>query len=129
MCRSTKPHFVRAIKNKAIWTRILSVYGFFDDERTLITGTIKKMLSQETLSFTRGEQVWDFLYSEDAAYILLRLAFNGKHFKIYCIGSGEGRKLRAYLEEMQSFRSKTCFWCDPVCGESSHASGSGYIRA
>jgi nucleoside-diphosphate-sugar epimerase len=90
---------------KHIWTRILSVYGPFDDERTLITSTIKKILARKASHFTQGDQIWDFLYSEDAAYILFRLAFSGRKSGVYCIGSGEGRKLKKFIEEMYSIIS------------------------
>ncbi|MEN1989174.1 NAD-dependent epimerase/dehydratase family protein [Paenibacillus hubeiensis] len=85
---------------KHIWTRILSVYGPYDDERTMVISTIKKMLSQEVLLFTQGEQMWDFLYSVDAANILYQLSINGKNLKTYCVGSGECRKLKTFIEEM-----------------------------
>jgi nucleoside-diphosphate-sugar epimerase len=90
------------LKMKHVWTRILSVYGPYDDESTLITSTIQKMLLQEQLFFTPGEQVWDFIYSEDAADILYRLALHGRHSQIYCIGSGEGRTLKAFIGDIRS---------------------------
>ncbi|MFB5269067.1 NAD-dependent epimerase/dehydratase family protein [Paenibacillus enshidis] len=85
---------------KHIWTRILSVYGPYDDEHTMVISTIKRLLSQEELPFTQGEQIWDFLYSEDAADMLYRLAIQGENFRTYCIGSGEGRKLKTFIREI-----------------------------
>jgi len=84
-----------------IWTRILSVYGPYDDENTMITSTLTKMVMNKELQFTAGEQVWDFIYSEDAGEILYRLALYGESGQIYCIGSGQGRPLRAFIEEMR----------------------------
>jgi len=50
-----------------IWARILSVYGHFDGEQTMLISSIRKLLSHETVAFTKGEQEWDFLYAGDAA--------------------------------------------------------------
>lgn len=85
---------------KHIWTRILSVYGPYDGEYTMVMSTLKKMLNGEETHFTAGEQIWDYLYSEDAADMLLYLAESGKHGTIYCIGSGEIRPLKDYIEDM-----------------------------
>lgn len=84
-----------------IWTRILSVYGPYDDEGTMITSTLTKMLLNQPLQFTAGEQIWDFIYNEDAAELLYRLALYGESGQVYCIGSGQGRPLRDFIEEMR----------------------------
>jgi len=83
---------------KHIWTRILSVYGPGDGEKTMISSTIRKLLSGEKPSLTAGEQMWDYLYSEDAARALYMLGDKGKSGKTYCIGSGQVRPLREYIE-------------------------------
>ena len=69
-----------------IWARILSVYGPYDGEVSMVTSTLKKMLSGEEPEFTPGEQIWDYMYSEDAARALLALAERGKDGGIYCLG-------------------------------------------
>lgn len=85
---------------KHIWTRILSVYGPYDGEYTMVMSTLIKMIKGEETHFTAGEQIWDYLYSEDAADMLLYLAELGKHGTIYCIGSGEARPLKDYITDM-----------------------------
>ncbi len=84
-----------------IWIRILSVYGPFDGENSLITSTIRKLLDGEQTSFTAGEQVWDYMYSGDAARAMVELADKGKDGAIYCLGSGKTRQLRKYIEIMR----------------------------
>lgn len=81
-----------------IWTRVLSIYGPYDGVNTLITSTIRKLLNGEVPSLTPGEQVWDYLYSKDAARALILLGENGVDGKVYPIGSGNTRLLREYLE-------------------------------
>lgn len=88
-----------------VWTRILSVYGPYDGENTLVSGMIKKLLEGEHVSCTKGEQIWDFLFAEDAAeaFYLLGCAdgdiVNGK---TYVIGSGDGRPLSEYINILKS---------------------------
>lgn len=85
---------------KHIWVRILSVYGPFDSENTMIISTIKKLLSGQHAGFTPGEQQWDYLYSKDAAEALWRLAEKGISGKTYVLGSGEKKALKEYIREL-----------------------------
>ena len=88
---------------KHIWTRILSVYGPYDGEETMVMATILKLLNREKPSFTKGEQLWDYLYSKDAGAIMLALAGEKSvDGKIYCLGSGTARTLRHYIEEIRN---------------------------
>ena len=50
------------------------------------------------MPLTSGEQIWDYLYSGDAAEALYRLALYGKSGEIYPVGNGNARPLREYLE-------------------------------
>lgn len=84
-----------------IWTRILSVYGPYDGELTMITSTIRKLLNGEVPALTKGEQQWDYLYSDDAARALLLLGEKGVDGKIYCLGSGKAQPLIRYMEIMR----------------------------
>lgn len=84
-----------------VWTRILSVYGPYDGELTMITSTIKKLLNNEVPALTKGEQQWDYLYSGDAARALLLIGEKGVNGKIYCLGSGKAHPLINYIETMR----------------------------
>lgn len=81
-----------------VWTRILSIYGPFDGNQTMIMSGIRKMLAGESPKYTKGEQMWDYLYSKDAANALYLIATNGKHGSIYCIGSGKVKPLAEYIK-------------------------------
>lgn len=85
---------------KHIWTRIFSVYGPYDGEYTMIMSTLNKMLNGEETHFTAGEQIWDYVYSEDAARMILDLAETAKHGTIYCIANGQSRPLKEYIQDM-----------------------------
>ena len=81
-----------------IWTRILSVYGPYDGENTMISSAIRNLIAGKPTHFTKGEQLWDYLYSGDAADILYLLGLHGKSGRIYVLGSGTARPLREYIE-------------------------------
>ncbi len=84
-----------------VWVRILSVYGPYDGENSLITSTIRKLLDCEQTSFTGGEQIWDYMYSGDTARAMVELAEKGRDGGVYCLGSGKTRQLREYIEIMR----------------------------
>ena len=84
-----------------IWTRILSVYGPNDGNQSLVMSTINKLKNNEECSFTKGEQIWDYLYSKDAAKAFRLLGEKGIDGKIYPLGSGVGKPLKEYIEEIR----------------------------
>lgn len=81
-----------------VWFRILSVYGCYDGEQTLIMSSIIKMSAGKSPEYTLAEQRWDYLYCEDAAEALYLGAQKGVDGAVYCLGSGQIRKLREYIE-------------------------------
>ncbi len=85
---------------KHIWTRILSVYGPYDGEGSMVISSLRKMIRGEEVGFTKGEQEWDYLYSADAANAMYLIAQKGIGDKIYVIGSGKTRKLMDYIYVM-----------------------------
>lgn len=85
-----------------IWTRILSVYGPYDGSGTMIMSLIANLLNGIKFSCTKGEQMWDYLYAEDAAKMMYLLGIKGIHGKTYCLGSGEAKPLKEYMEIIRS---------------------------
>ncbi len=83
-----------------IWTRILSVYGPGNGENTMISSAIRNILAGEPTHFTKGEQLWDYLYAGDAADIFFLLAEKGRDGGTYVVGSGRARPLREYIEDV-----------------------------
>lgn len=81
-----------------IWPRILSVYGPHDSMTSMVMGTIDKLLKGEKPALTSGEQIWDYMFADDAAEALYRLALRGHSGRVYPVGSGKGRPLCEYIE-------------------------------
>lgn len=84
-----------------IWTRILSVYGPHDGPMTMITKTVQTLLRGEKPKLTKGNQLWDYLYAEDAAQALYRMAIGGRSGAVYPLGSGAACPLREYVEVLR----------------------------
>jgi nucleoside-diphosphate-sugar epimerase len=80
-----------------IWTRILSVYGYYDMPTTMIMSSIDSMLKGISPQLTACEQIWDYLFCEDAARAFYLLGEHGKNQTIYNVGSGIGKKLLEYV--------------------------------
>ncbi len=80
-----------------IWMRILSVYGPHDNPNSLISYTIDMLIKGEKPILTKCEQIWDYLYSDDAAMAFLLALMHGKNGAVYPLGSGNARPLKEYL--------------------------------
>lgn len=83
------------------WVRILSVYGPNDGSQSMVTSTINKLRNNEVPKFTKGEQMWDYLYSGDAAKAFRLIGEKGIDGKVYILGSGKAKPLAEYIREIQ----------------------------
>lgn len=90
---------------KLIEPRFFSVYGPGDFEGTLVISTIRNMFLNKPCDFTKAEQMWDFLYIDDAIEALLSLADNSLEEGVYNLGSGIAKPLREYIYEMLELAS------------------------
>lgn len=96
----------RKVGLKHIWVRILSVYGPYDGERTMIISGIRAMLEGKRPSFSKGEQLWDYIYSKDAARAVFLAGEKGRDGAVYPIGNGSVQPLSAYIETMRDTVSR-----------------------
>lgn len=84
------------------WVRILSVYGPNDGENSLISYLIREFKAGNSPQLTKCEQKWDYLYADDAADAILAVAEKGIDGKAYPLGSGKGRRLSEYVEDIKN---------------------------
>lgn len=84
-----------------IWVRILSIYGPYDGQNTMIMSSIREMLKGVSPAYTKAEQKWDYLYVEDMVKALELIGMYGKNGSIYCVGSGEQHALYEYIDEIR----------------------------
>lgn len=87
---------------KHVWVRILSVYGPYDGENSMVISTIRKLLAREVPLFTPGEQKWDYIYSGDAAEAIYHLSIDGRDGEVYTLGSGRARYLFEYIHVIRN---------------------------
>lgn len=90
----------RELRMDCIWPRIFSVYGKYEKETTMVASGLRKMLAGEPTEFTPAMQRWDYLYSRDAGRAFYLIGEKGKGGSVYCVGSGQARPLKEYIEEM-----------------------------
>ena len=83
------------------WLRILSIYGKNDGENTLISYVIRELAAGRSPELTKCEQLWDYLNCEDVAKAFFAVLKKGVDGKVYPLGSGRGRKLSAYVEDIK----------------------------
>jgi Nucleoside-diphosphate-sugar epimerases len=92
--------YAKSLDMKHIWCRILSIYGPYDNDQTMMMSAIKAFVNNEEIEFTKGEQIWDYLYVKDCARAIFLSAKKGINGKVYPIGSGKTRKLKEYIEKI-----------------------------
>ena len=83
------------------WLRILSIYGKNDGENALISYVIRELAAGRSPELTKCEQLWDYLNCEDVAKAFFAVLEKGKDGKVYPLGSGQCRKLSAYIEDIR----------------------------
>jgi len=77
------------------------VYGPRDSGLRMIPSLIEQLLDGKRPSLTNGDQVWDYLYVEDAMDALLRLAECSSAEGVFNLGSGVPVRLRAVIERIR----------------------------
>lgn len=103
-----------------IWARLFSVYGPYDGAHSLIDTSIHKLRAGEVVQYTAGEQIWDYLYSYDAAKALCLLAEKGAAGETYCVASGKARPLKEFIWELHEIVAPDIA---PVLGAIPYADG------
>lgn len=83
------------------WVRILSVFGQKGNPNSIIMSSLDKMLKGEYASFTKAEQLWDFLHCDDAAEAFRLIGESGRDGALYPLGSGQPRLLKDYITAMR----------------------------
>ena len=86
-----------------LWPIITNTYGAGEKSARLINLTIRKMLMGERPKFTKGDQLYDFVYITDTARAFYLIGEYGKHCTNYTIGTGNVQPLRDYLEQLCSY--------------------------
>lgn len=92
----------KSLGMRQCWVRILSVFGPNDGENSLISYLIREFKTGNSPQLTKCEQMWDYLYADDAADAILAVAEKGVDSKAYPLGAGNGRRLSEYVNDIKN---------------------------
>ncbi len=92
----------KSLGMRQCWVRILSVYGPNDGENSLISYLIREFKAGNSPQLTKCEQMWDYLYADDAADAILAVADRGMDGKAFPLGSGNGRRLSEFVDDIKN---------------------------
>ena len=80
---------------------ISNIYGPGETSPRLINTSLRKLLRGEHCAFSAGEQLYDFIYLDDAVKAFVAIADKGINGRTYYIGSQNPRPLKEFLYEMR----------------------------
>jgi nucleoside-diphosphate-sugar epimerase len=84
-----------------VWLRLFSSYGPYDNPNWLIPYMIKTINDGKTPSFTKAEQIWDFIYVDDVIDAIVECGENDNTKGIYNLGSGIGYPLKDVITKIR----------------------------
>lgn len=79
------------------WVRIFAVYGPYENDYIFTSYVIRTLMDGAEPELTSCEQIWDYLYVEDAVHALWLIAERVKESGVYCLGSGEAKSIKEYV--------------------------------
>ena len=90
-----------ALGLRFVWLRLLATYGPFDDPQHLIPFVIDQYLTEQTPELTPGEQVWDYLYVDDAARAVMSVVLSKQASGVYNLASGTGQTVASIVTQIR----------------------------
>jgi nucleoside-diphosphate-sugar epimerase len=81
--------------------RLFWAYGPMDEPLRMIPSVINNLLAGKRPSLTPGEQLWDFLYVEDAVRALVALAQSDSVSGVFNLGSGAPLTIRNMVTQIR----------------------------
>ena len=101
VCKNATREVLQAFCDQAgmgfAWTRFFLLFGPMEAKERLIPYVVLTLLKGEVAQCTRGEQMRDFLYVEDAASAMWAVAKSGLTGPVN-VGSGQAIKVRTLVE-------------------------------
>ena len=90
-----------ALGVKYIRAVISNIYGPGELSPRLVNTSIRRMLNGEHCAFSAGEQIYDFIYIDDAAKTFVAIGEKGITNRTYYIGSQNPKPLKEFLLELR----------------------------
>lgn len=89
------------------WIRLFSSYGPADNPSLMIPYLIESLLKGERPKLTRAEQMWDYIYIEDAAAAIVAVTESREAVGVFNLGSGTAPQLKAVIEKIRNLVDPT----------------------
>lgn len=83
------------------WFRVFWTFGPLDDAARMIPFVISTLVQGQKPALTAGEQVWDYLYVQDAVDAICKLALESNAHGMYNLGSGQAYPIRTIVERIR----------------------------
>ncbi|MFS1511026.1 NAD-dependent epimerase/dehydratase family protein [Chengkuizengella sp. SCS-71B] len=84
-----------------VWGIITNAYGPGDMSSRFLNTTIRKIIKNEPLEFTKATQIYDFIYIADVAKAFYYIGLYGKPFCNYIVGSSNPKPLKQFIHVIQ----------------------------
>lgn len=111
-----------AIKEKINYNNIIisNIYGAGEKSQRFLNTTLRKLMNNESIPLTHGEQLYDFIYVTDAVKAIIRVAQSDviRNESVY-IGNSSQKHLKEFILEMKDVvgsTSELLFGKVPFCG-------------
>ena len=76
---------------------ISNIYGVGENSARFLNQLLRKLICNERMSLTSGEQLYDFIYVTDAVKGIVYAAQKGKNNSVYYIGNRKPQPLKEYI--------------------------------
>ena len=84
------------------WFRLFSTFGKYESDNWLIPATIKNMITQQQMNFTKAEQKYSYLHIENVAEVFYNTCNKQTPNGVYNISSKQARPLKEILEYIRN---------------------------
>lgn len=86
---------------------ISNIYGVGENSARFLNQLLRKLICNERISLTSGEQLYDFIYVTDAVKGIVYAAQKGKNNSVYYIGNRKPQPLKEYILQAKEILNST----------------------
>lgn len=86
---------------------ISNIYGVGENSARFLNQLLRKLICNERISLTSGEQLYDFIYVTDAVKGIVYAAQKGKNNSVYYIGNRKPQPLIEYILQAKEILNST----------------------
>lgn len=86
---------------------ISNIYGVGENSARFLNQLLRKLICNQRISLTSGEQLYDFIYVTDAVKGIVYAAQNGENNSVYYIGNRKPQPLKEYILQAKEILNST----------------------